>query len=670
MKFPCFKSNNQEPEEKPPRDLFFGNQALNFDKFFPTNFISTSKYTLITFFPLALILQFRRYANVYFLITAILQTIPAISPLTPATAWIPLIFVLGLSIIREGIEDYNRHKSDVELNSMICSVYREGKFQKIQWADVHVGDIVLVEEQETFPADLVVLATSLANGNCYIETSSLDGEKNLKPRLAPKETCDKFSKNGDKAIFRLEGKITCEAPNPSLHSFAGTLAVRNIKVGLGVKQLLYRGAVLKNTKWIIGIAIYTGLETRIMQNSNPSRFKQSQIEKKTNNLILLIFLFQMICCLICAIGAGFFYSDNSEAPYMYKIYGSGLEGFLNYFTYFLLINTMIPISLIVSLEMVKLLQAFFIEGDQDLYDHEKNRYAKAFTTSINEELGQIEYIFSDKTGTLTCNKMEFKLAIIGNEMYGDRKILKEKSSIQRKATYIDKKEGVVFTFEDKKLQSLLRKDYELMNSEYPLVSNTDLSYKINDSKTGKVLYVIKTQHDLAMEFFKLLSTCHECVIDSEKNKDMNMIRYQGPSPDEITLVDTARHLGFTFLGTTTTSMNVDWMNQKKSITLLKIFEFNSDRKRMSVIVREDGILKIYCKGADAIVKKRLDRDHPQPFLEEIEKKLDDFSKRGLRTLLLAFKVITEEEYAQFDKRYNALVDHPKREEEICLLFFF
>ena len=390
MKLPCFKSRSSEGK---PRELYFGNQTLNFDKSFPTNFISTSKYTLLTFLPIALLLQFRRYANVYFLITAILQTIPQISPLTPATAWIPLIFVLGLSMVREGIEDYNRHKSDLELNSMICSVYREGSFQKIQWADVIVGDICLVEEQETFPADLVVLATSFANGNCYIETSSLDGEKNLKPKLAPKETSDKFVKHGNKSIFRLEGKINCEAPNPSLHSFTGTFNMKNMKVSLGVKQLLLRGAVLKNTKWILGIATYTGLESRIMLNSNPSRYKQSQIERRTNNLILLILCFQMICCLICAVAAGYFYMNKEGAPFIYLLRGSALEGFLSDFTYFLLINTMIPISLIVSLEMVKMLQAFFIEGDMDLYDVEKNRYARVFTTSINEELGQIEYIF-------------------------------------------------------------------------------------------------------------------------------------------------------------------------------------------------------------------------------------------------------------------------------------
>lgn len=403
------------------------------------------------------------------------------------------------------------------------------------------------------------MSSSLENGVCFLETSSLDGEKNLKPKMSPKETADKFQKDSENPIFRLEGKIDCEPPNPNIHGFSGSLTMRGNKIILNAKQLLLRGAVLKNTKWVIGIAVYTGLETKIMLNSNPSRFKQSQIERTTNKLILFIFSFQLICCLICAVGAGYFYNEHEYHDlFLNKIYSSGLEGVLNFFTYFLLVNTMIPISLIVSLEMVKMFQAFFIEKDIDLYDEEKNIYAKAFTTSINEELGMIQYIFSDKTGTLTCNKMEFKIALIGNEMYGDRRILNNKNSFYKKATYVDKKEGISFSFEDIKLQNLLRSHGEINETQSEYGQNLMLNYEIFD-KNGKKNYEIKTLYDLCVEYFKLLSTCHECVIDSEKNKEMNMIRYQGPSPDEITLVDTARHLGFIFLG--------------KNITLLLIFNF-------------------------------------------------------------------------------------------------
>lgn len=529
-----------------------------------------------------------------------------------------------------------------------------------------------MEETDFFPADIVLLTSSFDTGVCYIETSSLDGEKNLKPKMSLKETNDKFSRSTPDPVLRLEGKINCEPPNTSLYSFSGSLTVRGAKVILNAKQLLLRGAILKNTKWILGVAVYTGVETRIMLNSNDGRWKQSKVERMTNQLILFIFIFQMICCLICSIGSGYFYYYNGDASlFVYQINSSGLEGFLSFFTYFLLVNTMIPISLIVSLEMVKMFQAFFISGDQDLYDVEKGRYAKVFTTSINEELGMVEYIFSDKTGTLTCNKMEFKIAMIGTQLHGDKRIIHDKSSmLMSLPTYVDKKEGVIYSFEDKKLVDLLARKWERPDESEPFFPNEDLSYKIYSSSTSEVLYEIKTQYDLSIEYFKLLSTCHECVIDSEQNQEMQMIRYQGPSPDEITLVDTARHLGFVFLGNSTGGMEVSWLNEKKRVELLKLFEFNSNRKRMTVIIRDNGVIKLYCKGADSIIKSRMDMVHQQPFIKSIDMQLDEFSKRGLRTLLLSFKVLTEKEYNEFDKEFNALADDPERDKRIGTILFF
>lgn len=660
MKCPCFSQRRQKPEAASPREFFFGNHVFNADYKFPTNFISTSKYNLITFLPFSLLLQFKRYANIYFIITAILQTISIISPLDPSSAWTPLVFVLGLSIIREGMEDYHRHKSDLEMNSKCrCQIYRDGKFQKIKWADLLVGDIVLVEEMETLPADLIVVSTNLESGICYIETSSLDGEKNLKPKMAPKEIFEDLGQKLDNAVVRLEGKVVCESPNPLLHEFTGTLSLKNHKVLLGHKQLLMRGSVLKNSKWIIGIAAYTGKDTKIMLNANPSRSKQSQIEKITNKLILCIFLFQLFCCLISSI-ASYIWMKLVIHDYAPNRYSEAVEAVLMFFTYFLLDNTMIPISLIVSLEMTKLVQSYLIEKDLDLYDIEKNRYAKVFNSSINEELGQIEYIFSDKTGTLTCNKMEFKLAMIGTELYGDQSILSDKRRLPKKPTYIDRKEGVVFSFDDKKLQNMLL-DGNSYGLGFETFNNFPINFRIYDKKKSKVLYTFVNQSDLCLEFFKMLSTCHECVVDSDKNEDNNMLRYQGPSPDEITLVDTARHLGFVFLGASSNSINVKWLNEEKKIELLYLFEFNSDRKRMTVIIRENNLIKMFCKGADNIIKSRLNYEVEQPFLNEVNIKLDEFSKKGFRTLLLAMKVLEEEEFEKFDFEYKKAFDKPDRE---------
>ena len=309
---------------------------------------------------------------------------------------------------------------------------------------------------------------------------------------------------------------------------------------------------------------------------------------------------------------------------------------------------MIPISLIISLEFVKLAQAYLIEKDMDLYDSEKKRFARVFTSSINEELGQIEYIFTDKTGTLTCNKMEFKLALIGINVFGDQRILirknnKKSALFDKRPTYIDKKEGVIYSFEDQNLLSLIKGD--ILNSKYSI-----LDYELKNKDGTQTLFIIKDMVQLVAEFLKVLSTCHECLLDSEKNE--NMIRYQGPSPDEITLVDTARHLGFIYLGRSVNEMEVDWIGQKKKIQLLRMFEFNSDRKRMSVLIRDDNILKLYVKGADNVIRQRLDMREVQPFLNDVNNQLQVFSIKGFRTLVLAMRVVEEDEYEIFSQRMN------------------
>ena len=159
------------PEEK-KRMLYFGNSHLNHQFRYPSNFIRTSKYTLITFLPKSILLQFEKYANIYFLITAILQSIPAISPLSPFSAIAPVIFVIFLAVCREGFEDWLRHVSDNELNASTCTVYREGKFVQQSWRHLAVGDIVRVEEEEFFPADIIVFSCSNDNGMCYKKRAS------------------------------------------------------------------------------------------------------------------------------------------------------------------------------------------------------------------------------------------------------------------------------------------------------------------------------------------------------------------------------------------------------------------------------------------------------------------------------------------------------------------
>ena len=224
----------------------FKNEEFQFED----NNISTTKYNIITFLPKALLFQFIRYANIYFLVIAIIQLIPIISPLNPMTAVAPLVFVLLISMIREGIEDYNRYRYDSESNNEIVNVYRNDNWIKDVSSSLMVGEVVLVMQNQAFPADLILLDSNMPDGICYVETATLDGEKTLKMKISNKTTSDTY-KNGEnyKNYIVLTGYAACDPPNSNLYKFDATISlttcglesVKDKNISLNEKQLLLKG---------------------------------------------------------------------------------------------------------------------------------------------------------------------------------------------------------------------------------------------------------------------------------------------------------------------------------------------------------------------------------------------------------------------------------------------
>jgi magnesium-transporting ATPase (P-type) len=245
-------------------EFYVNNNLSNKLKYhFKDNKIDTTKYNCITFLPKALLFQFMRPANIYFLICAIIQCIPVISPLDAETALIPIIIVLSVSLIREGIEDCARARLDKEQNSEPAEVYRENKWEKTQSGNLLIGEIVEVKQDFSFPADLILIDSSLPEGICFIETGTLDGEKTLKLKNSPTQTAGKFNNKNKNKIrsFHASGNIICDHPNPALYQLNGKLHFnlngKESDIPLDAKQLLLKGAKLRNTQWIIGIVCYT-----------------------------------------------------------------------------------------------------------------------------------------------------------------------------------------------------------------------------------------------------------------------------------------------------------------------------------------------------------------------------------------------------------------------------
>ncbi|XP_073440919.1 phospholipid-transporting ATPase IC-like [Dendrobates tinctorius] len=596
------------------------------------NEIKTYKYNPITFLPLNLFEQFKRAANAYFLVLLILQSIPEISTVSWSTTLIPLLLVLGITAIKDLVDDIARHKMDNEINNRPSEVIEDGRFKKTKWKNIQVGDIIRINKNEFVPADVLLLSSSEPNSLCYVETAELDGETNLKFKMSL-EVTDKLLQE-EMALADFDGMVTCEEPNNRLDKFVGTLCWRGMSYPLDVDKILLRGCTIRNTMYCHGLVLFAGADTKIMRNSGKTRLKRTKIDYLMNYMVYTIFVLLILASAGLAIGQTFWDAKLGQANmswYLYdgKDYASSYRGFLAFWGYIIVLNTMVPISLYVSVEVIRLGQSYFINWDLQMYHGEKDTPAKARTTTLNEQLGQIQYIFSDKTGTLTQNIMTFKKCTINGETYGE-----QRQEARNKSTY---NEDVDFGWNP------------LADPKFTFGDH----YLIDQIRSGKDPNV--------RLFFKLLGLCHTVMMERTEGGELV---YQAASPDEGALVTAARNFGFVFLSRTQSTITISELEKEVTYEVLGILDFNSDRKRMSVIVREpSGNIRLYCKGADTVIYERLHPDNP--IKDTTQEALDTFANETLRTLCLCYKDISPEEYVRWNKKYQeASVSMTDRDEAL------
>lgn len=344
---------------------------------FGDNMIRTSKYTLLSFVPRSLFEQFRRTANVYFLGISVLMIIgtyaPTVfqSPLQPYSTLGPLILVLSITMAKEAIEDWKRHSSDKEVNYRDVHVLQaDGTEARLKWVDIRVGHIVRVCNKGEVPADMILLQSSEPQGMCYIETSNIDGETNLKIKEAVPGVAAAYQDS--LALARIKGRAVYEQPNDSIHTFDGRLALSgHASMPVGANNMVLRGCTLRNCAWVLGLVVFTGAETKVMKKSAGSRSKMSRIESIVNKCIGIIFLTQLVLCAISTILAQRWSDANdARAPYLQLTQSKFVipDWMSVFLTFFILYNNFIPISLYVTIEMVNFAQAYLVDRDADMYD--------------------------------------------------------------------------------------------------------------------------------------------------------------------------------------------------------------------------------------------------------------------------------------------------------------
>ncbi|CAK6954741.1 phospholipid-transporting ATPase ID-like [Scomber scombrus] len=628
------KQQKQEEE----RYLRANDRPFNLSYQYANNAIKTSKYNIFTFLPLNLFEQFQRLANGYFLFLFCLQLIPQISSLSWFTTAVPLILVLAITAVKDATDDINRHKSDNQVNNRRVDVLIDGELRSEKWMNVQVGDIIKLENNQFVTADLLLLCSSEPLNLVYVETAELDGETNLKVKQALTVT----GELGDHidALAGFNGEVRCEPPNNRLDKYKGTLTLNEQMYALDNDKVLLRGCTLRNTEWCFGLVVFGGPDTKLMQNSGKTIFKRTSIDHLMNVLVLCIFGFLALMCSVLAIGNGIWEVREGSVFTVFLPREEGvnaaLSSFLSFWSYVIILNTVVPISLYVSVEIIRLGNSFYIDWDRKMYYPKNDTPAQARTTTLNEELGQIKYIFSDKTGTLTQNIMTFNKCTINGKAYGE-----------------------LFDFSGQRVE--ITEKTEKVDFSWNHLA--DPKFIFHDHKLGET---VREGNPEAQDFFRLLALCHTVMPEEKKEGELY---YQAQSPDEGALVTAARNFGFVFRSRTPDTIMIMEMGKQVTYDLLAVLDFNNVRKRMSVIVRgPNGRMILYCKGADTIIYERL---HPScnKLMDVTTGHLNEYAGDGLRTLVLAYKDLDESYMEDWKRRHHeASTTMDDREERLDELY--
>ncbi|RMZ86145.1 hypothetical protein DV737_g260, partial [Chaetothyriales sp. CBS 132003] len=625
-----------------PRDVDVGHAQT---RRFPANAVSNAKYTAWSFLPKALYNEFKFFLNVYFLLVALSQVIPYLRIGYMVTYIVPLASVLSVSLGKEAWDDIARRRRDAEANAEPFTVisFASGRhpagLAEVQKRarDIKVGDVLKLGKNQRVPADVVILqarapATDPARGEggdgvagpegppasaeVYIRTDQLDGETDWKLRLpsplsqalALPDLARLHMSAGapDKKVNEFVGTLTLQPPPPvggqydpypvDFHG-ADHLAKTEVQspaptcAPLTIDNTAWANTVVASNTTVFAAVVYTGRQTRSALSTSPSRSKTGLLELEINNLTKILCVMTLTLSIILVALEGF-EPSNKKAWYVAIM------------IYLILFSTIIPISLRVNLDMAKLVYGRFIQHDHGIPG------TVVRTSTIPEDLGRIEYLLSDKTGTLTQNEMQLRKIHVGTVAYAA-------DAMEEVATYV-------------------RQAFGASSSTPPPPPQSSFATKARRDVAARV-------RDLIVA----LALCHNVTPAKEEVNGKEFLSYQASSPDEIAIVEFTDSVGLRLAHRDRDTITVQSSDTGQPVLhaqIKEIFPFTSDSKRMGII-----------KGADTVMSSIVATN------DWLDEETGNMAREGLRTLVVARRKLTQEQYRAFSTAYKeaSLVLHDR-----------
>ncbi|CAH2099499.1 unnamed protein product [Euphydryas editha] len=585
---------------------------------FPANYVCNQKYNIITFLPLVLFEQFRFFLNLYFLVMALSQFIPSIRIGYLYTYWGPLCFVLAVTLFREAVDDYRRYRRDKEVNRQRyerialdsdINGYRPFITEHVPASELRVGDIVMLHKGQRVPADMILLRTNETMGTVFIRTDQLDGEIDWKVRI-PLPSTQKLPT--DAHLLDINAQLFVEKPEKDIHSFIGTCTRLDEEESdsLDIENTLWSGCVVASGQ-ATGLVIYTGSETRSVMNNAAPRSKVGRLDLQVNDFTKVLFLATLFTSMLLIVLKGF------DGPWY---------GFL--FRFVLLFSYIIPISLRVNLDMGKAFYSWTIQRDK------KIEGTVMRSTTIPEELGRIQYLLADKTGTLTKNEMVFQKLHLGNALFDKDNFFEVEGFLTQHITNDAPSLPTSPITEGAALAPTPRQIWEAVLA-LALCHNVTPVYDIDDQRADEA------QSDMGSSIMS--ESCGGAVPQQQ------LCDYQAASPDEVALVKWTDMMGVSLYRRDlhNISLKLRAANEIISYNILQLFPFTSESKMMGIIVQDENTQKItyYVKGADVALAKLLNSSW-------LSAECTKLAAEGLRTLVVAKKTLTKNEYLEFESEYK------------------